>query len=252
MKRSASLRRRTRSASPRASRARPKRSSSARPAAFSMVFGDPRRARPRGLQGCRDRHARHRDDARRGSRARRGRDRHRRRLGRRGRRAPRRLPGAGRGSLVGTLPLVRIAVEEVRAPVDRRGRHRRRERDRRGARAGRRGRADRHGVPRHRGVGSRAMSTRPHCSGGARHTTLTRAFSGRLARGLPNRLAELAPRLSSRTHTRATCSRPILQAARAQGARRGRDVVRPGRARCSPPQRAPICSPPWPTAPTNS
>jgi nitronate monooxygenase len=122
-------------------------------------------------------------------------------------------------SLVGTLPLVRIAVEEVQAPVIAAG-----------------GIADARGFVAALALGAEGVqvgtaflatdesgATAEHkaelLGGGARHTALTRAFSGRLARGIPNRLVE---RLTAdgpiepypyQSHLLA----PILQAARAQG-----------------------------------
>lgn len=93
-------------------------------------------------------------------------------------------------SLVGTLPLVRIAAEEVRAPVVAAG-----------------GIADARGIAAALALGAEGVqigtaflatdesgTTPEHkallLGGGARRTVLTRAFSGRLARGVPSRLAE--------------------------------------------------------------
>jgi nitronate monooxygenase len=93
-------------------------------------------------------------------------------------------------SLVGTLPLVRIAAEEVRAPVIAAG-----------------GIADPRGIVAALALGAEGVqigtaflasdepgATAEHkaklLGGGARRTVLTRAFSGRLARGIPNRLVE--------------------------------------------------------------
>jgi nitronate monooxygenase len=93
-------------------------------------------------------------------------------------------------SLVGTLPLVRIAAEEVAAPVIAAG-----------------GIADSRGIVAALALGAAGVqvgtaflatdesgATPEHkaelLGGGARHTTLTRAFTGRLARGISNRLVE--------------------------------------------------------------
>jgi nitronate monooxygenase len=93
-------------------------------------------------------------------------------------------------SLVGTLPLVRIAAEETRAPVIAAG-----------------GIADARAIVAALALGAEGVqigtaflatdesaATAEHkaelLGRGARHTTLTRAFSGRLARGIPNQLAE--------------------------------------------------------------
>jgi nitronate monooxygenase len=92
-------------------------------------------------------------------------------------------------SLVGTLPLVRIAVEEVEAPVVAAG-----------------GIADARGVAAAIALGAEGVQIgtaflatdesgareehKAALRGGARRTTLTRAFSGRLARGIPNRLTD--------------------------------------------------------------
>jgi nitronate monooxygenase len=90
-------------------------------------------------------------------------------------------------SLVGTLPLVRIAVEEVEAPVIAAG-----------------GIADARGIVAALALGAEGVqigtaflateesgTTPEHKAallGGARRTVLTRALSGRLARGIPNDL----------------------------------------------------------------
>ena len=93
-------------------------------------------------------------------------------------------------SLVGTLPLVRIAVEEVRAPVIAAG-----------------GIAEARAIVAALALGAEGVqigtaflatdesaATVEHktvlLGGGARRTMLTRAFSGRLARGVPNQLVE--------------------------------------------------------------
>ena len=122
-------------------------------------------------------------------------------------------------SLVGTLPLVRIAVEEVQAPVIAAG-----------------GIADARGILAALALGAEGVqigtaflatdesaATAQHkaqlLGQGARHTTLTRAFSGRLARGIATQLAE---RLTA-TGTiepypyQGYLLGPILKAARAQG-----------------------------------
>ena len=115
-------------------------------------------------------------------------------------------------SLFGTLPLVRIAVEEVRAPVIAAG-----------------GIADARGIVAALALGAEGVQIgtaflateesgagdahKAALLGGARHTTLTRAFSGRLARGLPNRLAESAA--FEPFPYQSYLLRPILQAAHA-------------------------------------
>ncbi|HEX6025058.1 MAG TPA: nitronate monooxygenase [Solirubrobacter sp.] len=92
-------------------------------------------------------------------------------------------------SLVGTLPLVRIAVSEVGAPVIAAG-----------------GIADAKGIAAALALGAEGVQIgtaflatdesgardehKAALRAGARRTTLTRAFSGRLARGIPNRLTE--------------------------------------------------------------
>ena len=94
-------------------------------------------------------------------------------------------------SLFGTMPLVRIAVSEVQAPVVAAG-----------------GIADASGIAAALALGAEGVQIgtaflatdesgaraahRAALRAGARRTTLTRAFSGRLARGIPNRLTELA------------------------------------------------------------
>jgi nitronate monooxygenase len=122
-------------------------------------------------------------------------------------------------SLFGTLPLVRIAVEEVRAPVIAAG-----------------GIADGAGVVAALALGAEGVqigtaflatgesgATAEHKSalldGGARRTTLSRAFSGRLARGIPN---ELVSRLTADGAIepypyQSYLLAPVLAAARAQG-----------------------------------
>ena len=122
-------------------------------------------------------------------------------------------------SLVGTLPLVRIAVEEVQAPGDRRRRHRRREGDRRRARAGCRGRADRHGVPRHRRIGSdrraqgrTARRRRPAHDAHPRVQRPPRARHPQPARRTAHRRGAIEP-----YPYQSYLLGPILQAARAQG-----------------------------------
>lgn len=122
-------------------------------------------------------------------------------------------------SLYGTLPLVRIAVEEVRAPVIAAG-----------------GIADADGIVAALALGAEGVqigtaflathesgTTAEHkgalLDGGARRTTLTRAFSGRLARGIPN---ELVTRLTADGAIepypyQSYLLAPVLAAARAQG-----------------------------------
>jgi nitronate monooxygenase len=122
-------------------------------------------------------------------------------------------------SLVGTLPLVRIAVEEVRAPVVAAG-----------------GIADPRGIVAALALGAEGVqigtaflatdesgATPEHRAalhgGGARETTLTRAFSGRLARGIPN---ELVVRLTAEEAIapypyQSYLLGPVLAGARAKG-----------------------------------
>ena len=210
MKRSASLRRRTRSASPRASRARPKRSSAHTRPRSASVFGIPDE---RVLEAFRDAgivtlgtattpdEAVALDEAgidivvASGAEA----------GGHRGA-----FLAPAEASLVGTLPLVRIAVEEVKAPVIAAG-----------------GIADARGIAAALALGAEGVQIgtaflateesgagaahKAALLGGARHTTLTRAFSGRLARGLPNRLAESAA--YEPFPYQSYLLRPILQAA---------------------------------------
>jgi nitronate monooxygenase len=115
-------------------------------------------------------------------------------------------------SLVGTLPLVRIAVSEVQAPVIAAG-----------------GIADARGVAAALALGAEGVQigtaflatdesgARPEHKAalldGARRTTLTRAFSGRLARGIPNRLCDGVA--FEPYPYQSYLLRPILQAARA-------------------------------------
>ena len=122
-------------------------------------------------------------------------------------------------SLFGTLPLVRIAVEEVQAPVIAAG-----------------GIADADGIVAALALGAEGVqigtaflatdesgTTAEHkgalLDGRARRTTLTRAFSGRLARGIPN---ELLGRLTADGAIepypyQSYFLAPVLAAARAQG-----------------------------------
>jgi nitronate monooxygenase len=113
-------------------------------------------------------------------------------------------------SLVGTLPLVRIAVEEVEAPVIAAG-----------------GIADARGIVAALALGAEGVqigtaflatdesgATAEHKAallGGARRTLLTRAFSGRLARGIPNALAARLPAVEPYPY-HGHLVRPILQA----------------------------------------
>jgi nitronate monooxygenase len=114
-------------------------------------------------------------------------------------------------SLVGTLPLVRIAVEEVQAPVIAAG-----------------GIADASGIAAAFALGAEGVqigtaflatdesgARAAHRSAlfGARRTTLTRAFSGRLARGVPNRLTDGAA--FEPFPYQSYLLRPLLQAGRA-------------------------------------
>lgn len=123
-------------------------------------------------------------------------------------------------SLVGTLPLVRIAAEEVRAPVIAAG-----------------GIVDSRGIAAALALGAEGVqigtaflatdesgTTPEHrallLSGpDRRRTRLTRAFSGRLARGLPNRLTEdlVEPEAISPYPYQGYLLKPVLQAARAAG-----------------------------------
>jgi nitronate monooxygenase len=122
-------------------------------------------------------------------------------------------------SLVGTLPLVRIAVEEVRAPVVAAG-----------------GIADPRGIVAALALGAEGVqigtaflatdesgTTPEHRAAlhgdGARKTTLTRAFSGRLARGIPN---DLVARLTAEEAIepypyQSYLLGPVLAGARARG-----------------------------------
>jgi nitronate monooxygenase len=122
-------------------------------------------------------------------------------------------------SLVGTLPLVRIAVEEVRAPVIAAG-----------------GIAEARGIAAALALGAEGVqigtaflatdesgATAEHraalLGGRARRTMLTRAFSGRLARGIPNHLVE---RLTAEGAIepypyQSYLLGPVVAAARAQG-----------------------------------
>jgi nitronate monooxygenase len=122
-------------------------------------------------------------------------------------------------SLVGTLPLVRIAVAEVRAPVVAAG-----------------GIADARGIAAALALGAEGVqigtaflatdesgANAAHkaalLGGAARRTVLTRAFSGRLARGIPNPLAEwLALERAIEPYPyQSYLLAPALAAARAQG-----------------------------------
>ncbi|MDX6707587.1 MAG: nitronate monooxygenase [Solirubrobacteraceae bacterium] len=123
------------------------------------------------------------------------------------------------GSLVGTLSLVRIAATEVKAPVIAAG-----------------GVADAHGVVAALSLGAEGVqvgtaflateesgTTPEHRaalhSPDARHTRLTRAYSGRLARGIPNRLMQQLTRDSAIEPYpyQGHLLKPVLAAARAQG-----------------------------------
>ena len=122
---------------------------------------------------------------------------------------------AAEDSLVGTLSLVRTVVSEVRAPVIAAG-----------------GIADAHGVVAALALGAEGVqigsaflateesgTTPEHraalLDGTARRTTLTRAFSGRLARGVPNRLAGLTD--PEPYPYQGYLLAPVFAAARAQG-----------------------------------
>jgi nitronate monooxygenase len=123
---------------------------------------------------------------------------------------------AAEDSLVGTLSLVRTAASEVRAPVIAAG-----------------GIADAHGVVAALALGAEGVqvgsaflateesgTTPEHrealLGGAARRTTLTRAYSGRLARGIPNRLvAELTD--PEPYPYQGHLLRPVLAKAREQG-----------------------------------
>ena len=127
-------------------------------------------------------------------------------------------------SLVGTLPLVRIAVQEVQAPVIAAG-----------------GIADARGIVAALALGAEGVqigtaflatdesgATAEHkdalLGDGARQTMLTRAFSGRLARGIPNELVErlTADKAIEPYPYQSYLLKPVLEAARAQ---RRTDVV---------------------------
>jgi nitronate monooxygenase len=122
-------------------------------------------------------------------------------------------------SLVGTLPLVRIAVEEVRAPVVAAG-----------------GIAEARAIVAALALGAEGVqigtaflatdesaATVEHkavlLGGGARRTMLTRAFSGRLARGIANQLVErlTADGAIEPYPYQSYLLGPVLTAARAQG-----------------------------------
>jgi len=122
-------------------------------------------------------------------------------------------------SLVGTLSLVRVAVAEVKAPVIAAG-----------------GVADAHGVVAALALGAEGVqvgtaflateesgTTPEHRdalrSPDARHTRLTRTYSGRLARGIPNRLTEELTRGGAIEPYpyQGHLLKPVLAAARAQG-----------------------------------
>lgn len=122
-------------------------------------------------------------------------------------------------SLVGTLSLVRIAASEVRAPVIAAG-----------------GIADAHGVAAALALGAEGVqigtaflatdesgTTAEHRAAlrgpDARRTRLTRAYSGRLARGIPNRLMdELTTAGAIEPYPyQGYLLKPVLDAARAQG-----------------------------------
>jgi nitronate monooxygenase len=119
-------------------------------------------------------------------------------------------------SLIGTLALVRTVVEEVRAPVIAAG-----------------GIADARGIVAALALGAEAVqigsaflateesgATPEHraalLSGAARHTTLTRVFTGRLSRGVENRLVREL-RDPEPFPYQAYLMRPLMAAARAQG-----------------------------------
>lgn len=122
-------------------------------------------------------------------------------------------------SLVGTLPLVRTAAAEVRAPIVAAG-----------------GITDGRGIAAALALGAEGVqigtaflatdesgTTPEHRAelrgSGARRTRLTRAFSGRLARGIPNRLLEEIERREAIAPYpyQGFLLAPVLAAARAQG-----------------------------------
>jgi nitronate monooxygenase len=122
-------------------------------------------------------------------------------------------------SLVGTMALVRVVAEEVRAPVVAAG-----------------GIADARGIAAAFMLGAEGVqigtaflateesgTTPEHrallFSRAARHTQLTRAFSGRLARGIPNRpMSELAESGAIEPYPyQGYLLKPIIDAARSQG-----------------------------------
>ena len=123
---------------------------------------------------------------------------------------------AAEDSLVGTLSLVRTAAREVRAPVIAAG-----------------GIADAHGVVAALALGAEGVqvgsaflateesgTTPEHraalLGGAARRTTLTRAYSGRLARGIPNRLVDELTDPEPYPY-QGHLLRPVLAKAREQG-----------------------------------
>jgi nitronate monooxygenase len=121
-------------------------------------------------------------------------------------------------SLVGTLALVRVAATEVRAPVIAAG-----------------GIADAHGIAAALALGAEGVqigtaflateesgASPEHrallFSRAARRTRLTRAYTGRLARGIPNRLMdEVGADAIAPYPYQGYLLRPVLQAARSQG-----------------------------------
>jgi nitronate monooxygenase len=122
-------------------------------------------------------------------------------------------------SLIGTMALVRVVAEEVRAPVVAAG-----------------GIADARGIAAAFMLGAEGVqigtaflataesgTTPEHrallFSRAARHTRLTRAFSGRLARGIPNRpMSELAESGAIEPYPyQGYLLKPIIDAARSQG-----------------------------------
>ena len=188
----------------------------ARPPVFSWVYGIPDSRRARRPARARNRHGRDGDHARRGGRARRGRRRSHRRLGRGGRRAPRRLPRRSpsiRSS--GRWRSIPIVADEVAAPVVAAG-----------------GIADARGIVAALALGAEGVqigtaflatdqSAAPQAHKDALHgpasrrTRLTRAFTGRLARGIPNRMFEAA-RIEPFPY-QAHLIRPLREAALARG-----------------------------------
>ena len=124
--------------------------------------------------------------------------------------------------LTGTMALIPQVVDTVKVPVIAAGGIA----DGRGIAAalklGAAGRADRHGVPRLRGIERARRCIARSCSApDARRTTLTRAFTGRLARSIHNDFIDALQRQGEACSRRIRC-RLAHRAAQARGAGRGR------------------------------